>query len=110
MILQNSSQDIFKAIADPTRRAMLDLLSEQQLSVTEICRHFALTQGAVSQHLKVLRDFELVKVTKVGRQRLYTANPRPLLEVFQWLSHYHHFWPDRLEALDDYLERTKDQT
>lgn len=107
MLLQDSSADIFKAIADPTRRAMLDLLRDQQLSVNEICSRFALTQGAVSQHLKILRDFDLVVVTKVGRQRLYAANPWPLLEVFTWLSHYHRFWPDHLDALGDYLERTK---
>lgn len=109
MLLQNSSTDIFKAIADPTRRAILDLLSEQQLSVNEICSQFALTQGAVSQHLKILRDLDLVVVTKVGRQRLYAANPLPLLEVFAWLSHYHRFWPDHLDALGAYLERSETQ-
>ena len=108
MSSDNTSPDIFKVIADPTRRAILDVLRDRQQSVNEICSQFSLTQGAVSQHLKILRDFDLVIVTKAGRQRLYSANPIPLLEVFDWLLHYRGFWPNRLNALDDYLERTKD--
>jgi DNA-binding transcriptional ArsR family regulator len=108
MSLSKSSPDIFKVIADPTRRAILDALQDRPLSVTEICGQFSLTQGAVSQHLKILRDVDLVTVTKAGRQRLYSADPLPLLEVFEWLLHYRRFWPKRLDALGDYLDSMKD--
>jgi DNA-binding transcriptional ArsR family regulator len=109
MNLQQPSPDIFKVIADPTRRAILDVLQDQQLPVSKICNQFALTQGAVSQHLKILREVDLVKVTKAGRQRLYSANPLPLLQVFEWLLHYQKFWPNRLDALGDYMQRAEDE-
>ncbi len=101
--------DIFRAIVDPTRRAILHALQRQTLQVSEICGLFSLTQGAVSQHLKILRDAELVRVTKDGRRRRYEINPLPLLEVFHWVMHYHRFWPNRLDRLEAYLDGQQDE-
>jgi DNA-binding transcriptional ArsR family regulator len=98
-------EDVFRAIADPTRRAMLSLLNESDRSVGELMAPFSMSQPAVSQHLKVLRGAGLVTVRQEGRQRYYRLEPEQLKEVYDWLAHFRHFWEEKLDALEDYLER-----
>jgi len=97
-------QDVFRAIADPARRRILDLLSEGELGVTELLAAFEFSQPALSQHLAVLRDAGLVSVRRAGRRRLYSLAAEPLREVFDWLSPYEAFWRTRLRALGAYLD------
>ena len=82
------SVDVFRAVADPTRRAILDRLRASELSVTDLAGPFDMTQPAVSQHLRVLLDAGLVEAQPIGRQRLYKLNARPLRELFEWSSLY----------------------
>jgi len=96
--------DAFRAISDPTRRAVLDLLARGELSVTELCEPFAMSQPALSQHLKVLRDAGLVATRRDGRRRLYRIDPRPLRPVREWVADYERFWDERLRELARYLE------
>ena len=96
--------DVFRAVADPTRRGVLDLLRESDRSAMELAEPFALTQPAVSQHLRVLRDAGLVRVTKVGRHRLYRLDATPLEELFDWAEHFARFWPEKLTGLGKYLD------
>lgn len=84
--------DVFRAIADPTRRALLDLLRTSDRSVNELAEPFHMTQPAISQHLRVLRHAGLVQPRQVGRQRLYRLNAKPLKEVRNWAAHYERFW------------------
>ena len=86
--------DVFRAVADPTRRAILDRLRSTELSVSDLAGPFDMTQPAVSQHLRILLDAGLVEAEQVGRQRLYKLNPQPLREVFQWASLYRHLFID----------------
>jgi DNA-binding transcriptional ArsR family regulator len=88
------SVDVFRAIADPTRRAILDRLRSAELSVTDLAGPFDMTQPAVSQHLRILLEAGLVEAEQIGRQRLYKLNARPLREVFQWSSLYRHLFTD----------------
>lgn len=97
---------VYAAIADTTRRAMLDLLSERPRSVSELVDEFDVTQPAISRHLSILLSVGLVAVRTEGRQRIYEFNPQPLGEVVDWLSAYDRFWRKRLRALGEYLERT----
>jgi len=83
-----ASDDVFRAVADPTRRALLDRLRTANLSVTDLVEPFDMSQPAVSQHLRVLRDAGLVDAEQVGRQRVYRLNAKPLREVFEWSSLY----------------------
>ncbi len=99
---------IFKAIADPTRRAILDRLRTADRSVNELCESFKITQPAVSQHLKVLKAVGLVTVAPVGRERIYRLNAVLLQAVYDWVSHYEEFWTDRLDALGKYLDKEKE--
>jgi len=86
--------DVFRAVADPTRRAILDRLRSAELSVTDPAGPFDMTQPAISQHLRILLDAGLVEAEQIGRQRLYKLNARPLREVFQWSALYRHLFTD----------------
>jgi DNA-binding transcriptional ArsR family regulator len=104
--------DLFRAISDPTRRAILDLLREGERSVGEIHHAFDVTMSAISQHLRVLLDAGLVVQRRAGRERIYRLEAAPLREVADWLSFYEPFWEERLDALGGYLDRaaTAEQT
>ena len=97
--------DVYHAIADPNRRKILELLSESEKSVQDLMPHFNVTIGAISQHLKVLFESQLVVRRKEGRFRYYRANPVQLREVHEWTEQYRRFWESRLDKLRDYLDR-----
>lgn len=95
--------DVFNAIADPTRRRMLDLLSSRPMPATTLADEFAVSQPAVSRHLRALREAGLVSVSGDhgdGRVRLYSVDPRPLRDVERWLGG---FWQDKLDAFAGYV-------
>ena len=98
----------YEAIADPTRRRILDLLREQPLPAGELASHFPVSRPAVSRHLRVLRRAGLVKQARHGRQRLYRLSPTPLREVVAWVHEYERFWQEGLSALKRYLEEETD--
>lgn len=99
--------DVYHAISDPNRRKLLDLLAARERSVQELVPHLNVTVGAVSQHLKVLRDSGLVSRRKEGRRRYYRAEAAGLREVHQWTERYRAFWENRLDALGRYLDRSE---
>ncbi len=86
MRIAAAREDVFQAVADPTRRRMLELLRESDLSVNELRRSFAMSQPAVSQHLRVLRQAGLVRRQRAGRRQLYRIHPRPLAAVYTWVK------------------------
>lgn len=99
-----ASTDIFQAIADPTRRALLDQLRGGEQPVKQLAEPFDVSLPAISQHLQILCEVGLVQMRKAGRQRLYRLNPEPLKEVSDWITNYEEFWQDKLDALGKYLE------
>lgn len=102
-----SAEDVFSAIADPRRRRILDLLRAGERPVSDLVRPLGVTMGAVSQHLKVLRECGLVRQRRRGRQRLYRVNARPLKKVVDWTEPYAQFWNERLDRLERHLDETK---
>jgi DNA-binding transcriptional ArsR family regulator len=96
---------VFRALGDPTRRAILDRLRQRERRASDLCEPFAMSQPAVSQHLKVLVDAGLVGATRAGREVIYTLRPAPLRDAYDWLGHFEEFWTERLDALGDYLDR-----
>lgn len=94
----------YAAIAEPSRRRILDLLREGERPVTELVADLRLSQPGVSKHLRVLRDAGLVDARKDGRQRLYALRPAPLADVDAWLAPYRALWEQRLDALEAHLE------
>jgi DNA-binding transcriptional ArsR family regulator len=93
--------EVFAALAEPRRRAILRLVRDQPRSAGEIARHFDVTQQAVSQHLAVLREAGLVDVRPEGRRRLYAVRPDGLASVREFLDE---FWPERLQRLKAAVE------
>lgn len=99
-----ASADIFVAIADPTRRAILDMLRDGEQPVKQLAEPFDMSLPAISQHLQVLCTAGLVTQHRVGRQRFYRLNPAPLQQVSDWLVYYEQFWQVKLANLGNYLE------
>lgn len=94
----------FNALADPTRRAVLDLLRAGTRPAGEIARAFPISRPAISKHLKILRRAHLVAEHRHGRNRLYQLNPEPLKTVDEWLDEYRRFWTASLENLKSFVE------
>lgn len=100
-----ADHSVYHAIADPTRRAILDLLIEGERSVSAILERIRGSQSAISQHLGVLRRAGLVVSRPLGRKRLYSIRAEPLMEVSDWVAHFDRFWTERLDNLGDYLRK-----
>ena len=94
----------FAALADPTRRQMLEALRAGEQSAGEIERLLGAPQPAVSKHLKALRLAGLVRVRKDAQRRLYSLDPEPLVRLDAWLAPYRRFWSERLDALERHLD------
>jgi DNA-binding transcriptional ArsR family regulator len=94
----------FSALADPTRRAVLDLLRAGTRPAGEIARAFPVSRPAISKHLRILRRAHLVEERREGRHRLYQLNPEPLKAVDSWLDQYRRFWTASLENLKSFVE------
>jgi DNA-binding transcriptional ArsR family regulator len=100
--------DMFYALADPTRRKILELLASRgQLPATGIYANFAISHPAISQHLKVLREANLVTMEKRAQQRIYQINPEAVLELEDWSKQLAQHWNQRLDALDELLKDEK---
>jgi DNA-binding transcriptional ArsR family regulator len=95
------------ALSDPTRRRIVELLAEGELSAGEIASRFPTTRPGVSRHLRVLREHGLVRARAEGQRRLYSLDPRPLEELDAWLEHYRSFWTNRLDALETEVKRRR---
>jgi DNA-binding transcriptional ArsR family regulator len=94
----------FSALADPTRRAVLDLLRQGSRPAGQIARAFPVSRPAISKHLALLRRAHLVHERRQGRQRLYQLNPEPLKAVDSWLEQYRVFWQANLANLKTFVE------
>lgn len=102
-------RDVFQAIADPTRRQIIDLLADQSLPVKEVASNFEMSRPAVSKHLKILDECGLVVIRKKGRKRLYRSDPRKLQEVAEWAAQYRKFWSQKLDALEALLQEENEK-
>lgn len=105
MRLPKDVQPVFRALADPTRRAIIAMLAEGERPIAEIAGAFDMTRPAIAKHLAVLREGNLVAVERRGRERINRLNPRALRTAADWLNHFDVFWDDRLAALKDAVER-----
>jgi DNA-binding transcriptional ArsR family regulator len=97
--------ELHAALADPTRRRILELLRDDEVSAGRLADEFAVSRPAVSRHLRVLREAGLVRSRVDGQRRLYALDPRPLAELDEWLEPYRHLWAHRLDALDTEIRR-----
>lgn len=101
-----SYMDTFTAIAEPTRRTILEMLATNgHLSATDIYKNFRSSPPAISQHLKVLREANLVRVERRAQKRIYYVNPEPMKELEKWIQIFTQQWQERHDALEELLKR-----
>ena len=98
-------RDVFQAIADPNRRAIISLLASQKLTLSDVAKHFAISRPAVSRHIKILAECGLVVIRQQGRERYCEARLEKLDEVSSWLEQSRRVWNQRLDRLDEYLSK-----
>lgn len=96
--------DVFDAIADPTRRKMLELLADKEIAIATITESFPISRTAVNKHLHILADAGLVSYQKIGRETRYKLQPEALVELKQWLAFFEQYWDEKLSSLKAYLE------
>lgn len=101
--IMNARRDVFQAIADPTRRAIIGLISKEPTNVNSIAEQFDVSRQAISLHLKILTECGLVSVKRLGRERVCEAKLEKLNEVNEWVAQYKEFWSKKLNALENYL-------
>lgn len=99
-----STDDVFAALANPTRRELLRLLLDGPRTVNDLASHFDMRRPSVSEHLRLLRDAGLVTERKVGRERHYRLEAGPFMEIQEWLHPYERMWRERMKALRDVLD------
>ena len=99
-----SLADVFRAVADPTRRALLDRLKLGSRAVGSLAGEFPISRPAISKHLRVLKEADLVMEHRKGRQRVYELTPRPLEQLDEWLASYRAFLRANLARLKEYVE------
>ncbi len=100
-------RDVFQAISDPNRRAILALLARQRMTLNGVAENFRISRPAVSRHIRILKECGLVVVIPQGRERYCEARFDKLSEVTDWVEKYREVWEARFERLDDLLEQMK---
>ena len=102
-------RDAFQALADPNRRAILNLLAKQRLTLNEIAEHFPISRPAVSKHIKILRECGLIVVVKQGREHYCETRFDKMQEVSDWIEQYRQVWEQRFDRLDQYLKEVQEK-
>jgi DNA-binding transcriptional ArsR family regulator len=96
-------RDVFQAIADPTRRAIINMLSSQSLNLNAVAENFDISRPAISKHIKILTECGLIEIKQQGRERYCEAKLQKLNEVSKWIEQYRVFWTKKLDALENFL-------
>jgi len=100
-------RDVFQAIADPTRREIIQLLSKQSLNINAVADNFEVSRPAISRHVRILTECGLLVIRRQGRERYCQADLRKLKQVSDWTERYREFWTRKLDALEDLLEKER---
>jgi len=96
-------RDVFQAIADPVRRDIIKLLANETLTVNTIAEKFDVSRPAISKHLKILKECEIIVINKQGRERFCQIQPRNLIPAFLWIEQYQKLWEEKLDSFENYL-------
>lgn len=98
-------RDVFQAIADPTRRAIINMIANQPMNLNAVAEHFDISRPAISKQIKILTQCGLVTIKQQGRERYCEAKLQKLNEVSEWIEQYRVFWNKKLDALEDFLAK-----
>ena len=96
-------RDVFQAIADPTRREIINMIAHQSMNLNAVADHFTISRPAISKHIKILTECGLITIKQQGRERYCEAKLQKLNEVSQWIEQYRVFWTKKLDALENFL-------
>jgi len=105
--IMEARRDVFQAIADPTRREIINLIAHQHLTPNNIAENFDVSRQAISLHIKILTECGLITLKQQGRERYYRAKLDKLNEVSQWVEQYRQFWNTKFNSLDKYLNKVQ---
>ena len=103
-------RDVFQAIADPTRRQIINLLVNKKLTLNAVAENFNISRPAISKHIKILEECGLIVIQQTGRERHCEAQPDKLKEISQWVEQYRQFWEAKLDSLESYLNIIQSKT
>ena len=98
-------RDVYQAIADPTRREIINMVAYQSLNLNAVAENFSISRPAISKHIKILTECGLIVIRQQGRERYCQANLKPLGQVSGWIEQYRIFWTAKLDALEKFLEK-----
>ncbi|HEX5153089.1 MAG TPA: metalloregulator ArsR/SmtB family transcription factor [Parafilimonas sp.] len=104
-----SRRDVFQAIADPTRREIINLIAEEPLNLNAIAENFDVTRQAISLHIKILSECGLIQIEAKGRERYCKAHLEKLSAVSTWVEQYRQHWEAKLDSLENYLDKLQKQ-
>jgi len=96
-------RDVFQAIADPVRRDIISLLAEEPLTVNAVAEKFDVSRPAISKHLKILNECDIIVIHKQGRERFCEIQPRNLIPAFLWIEQYRKLWEDKIDSFENYI-------
>ncbi|MGK9124115.1 winged helix-turn-helix transcriptional regulator [Olivibacter sp. LS-1] len=105
--IMETRRDVFQAIADPTRRAIIGMIAKEPVNVNTIAEQFDVSRQAISLHLKILAECGLLNMKQQGRERICEAKLEKLNEINEWVSQYKQFWESKLDALGKFLNNNK---
>ena len=103
-------RDVFQAIADPTRRQIIDLLSDETMTLNAIADKFQISRPAISQHIKHLAECDIIEIEQKGRERFCKIKPQNLIPAFMWLEKYQQQWTARIDNFEKYVNKLKIKT
>lgn len=98
-------RDVFQAIADPTRREIINMIAHQSMNVNAVAGNFDVSRTAIYKHVKILTECGLIVIKQQGRERFYEARLEKLHEISDWVAQYRQFWTARFDALENYLNQ-----
>jgi DNA-binding transcriptional ArsR family regulator len=98
-------RDVFQAIADPTRREIINMIAQRSLNLNSVAENFNVSRPAISKHIRILEECGLVVIKQQGRERFCEANLQSLSEVSEWIEQYRVFWTRKLDALEKFLAK-----
>ena len=100
-------RDVFQAIADPTRRDIIDLLAKQPMNLNAIAEHFDITRPAISNHIRILNECGIIEIEQVGRERFCRIQPDQLKQDSNWIGKYECLWMQKIQSFEKYLNQLK---
>jgi DNA-binding transcriptional ArsR family regulator len=103
-------RDVFQAIADPTRREIINMVAQQSLNLNAVAEKFDISRPAISKHIKILTECGLITINQQGRERYCHANLASLAEVSKWIAQYQTFWTIKLDSLESFLNKQTSTT